>query len=97
MDYFIALIDALGMMGFLLAFRYAWMTVPRAGESRSYWIIFSFGMLLAFGWALSTTLEWMGLASMAFDEIEIPLLAAVAVNLSLAAILSWVSLARPFD
>lgn len=97
MDYMIALIDAIAMVAFLLAFQYSWRLIPTAGESRGYWIIFSFAMLLAFAYSISSTFEWMGLSAAIFDEFEPPLMAIVTTNLSLAAILSYMSLTRPFD
>lgn len=93
----IPLMDAIGAVAFLFAFRFAWKTIPHAGESRAYWIILSFGMLQAFAYSLSTLLESLGHNAPAFGEFKPILAAALIVNLSLAAILSYVSLTRPFD
>ncbi len=96
-DVLIPAVDLVGTLAFLAAFQYSWKTIPGAGESRAYWIIFSFGMLLAFAFSLSTTLGELGLSTAVFEEMEPILLVMVTVNLSLAAILSYVSLTRPFD
>lgn len=97
MESVIPWLDAVAALAYIGAFQYAWRTIPSAGESRAYWIIFSFAMLLGFAHALSNSLEWMGLAPSAFDEMQPVLMAIVVVDLSLAAILSYVSLTRPFD
>ena len=97
LDVFIPAIDAVGTMAFLAAFQYAWKTIPCAGESRSYWVIFAFAMLLGFAFAISTTLAELGLGTAVFTEWKPILLVIVTIDLSLAAILSYISLARPFD
>lgn len=93
----IPIMDAIGAVAFLFAFRFAWKSIPHAGESRAYWIILSFGMLQAFAYCLSTMLETLQYNAQAFSEFKPILAAALIVNLSLAAILSYVSVTRPFD
>ncbi len=93
----IPLMDAIGAVSFLFAFRFAWKSIPHAGESRAYWILLSFGMLQAFAYCLSSMLETLGYNTAAFSAFKPILAAALIVNLSLAAILSYVSVTRPFD
>ncbi|MEK6971066.1 MAG: hypothetical protein AABW68_05285 [archaeon] len=97
MNELIPLMDTIGAVAFLFAFRFAWKSIPHAGESRAYWIILSFGMLQAFAWSLATMLESLGFNPVAFAAMKPILATALLVNLSLAAILSFVSLTRPFD
>ena len=92
-----ALLDAAAMAFFLGGFFYAWKTIPGASESRAYWIILSFAMLLGFAYSLSSALEWLNFSPAIFDEMQPLLMTVVVVDLSLAAILSYVSLTRAFD
>lgn len=93
----IPLIDAIGTIAFLFGFRFAWKIIPHAGDSRAYWIIFSFAMLNGFAWALTNMMESLGLSPMAFEPMQPVLAGALFINLSLAGILSYISITRPFD
>lgn len=97
MNEILSLINVVGMLSFLVAFRYAWKIIPRSEESLGYWIIFSFGMVMGFAWSLAVTLESLGYVPTFFHAAQTPLLAVAAADLIICAILSFVALTRPFD
>lgn len=92
-----AIMSAVGLLSFLAAFRYSWKIIPRSGESLGYWIIFSFAMVMGFGYSLAVTMESLGFVPAFFHDAQTPVLAVAAANLIMCAMLSFVALTRPFD
>lgn len=97
MNELLSIMDIVGMLSFLIAFRYAWKIIPRSGESLGYWIVYSFGMVIGFAWSLSVALEGLGYVPAFFHAAATPLLAVAATDLIICSILSFVALTRPFD
>ncbi|MEK6902629.1 MAG: hypothetical protein AABX02_03525 [archaeon] len=97
MNEILSLMNVVGALCFIVAFRYAWKIIPRSGESLGYWIIFSFAMVMGFAWSLAVSLEGFGMVPSFFHAAATPLLAVAAADLIICSILSFVALTRPFD
>ncbi len=97
MNELLSIFNIVGVISFIVAFRFSWKIIPRSGESLGYWIIFSFGMLMGFAWSLAVSLEGFGMVPAFFHAAATPLLAVAAADLIICSILSFVALTRPFD